>query len=378
MKWNGVSCGILTLVLLSALAAQAAEPETDGSARNARTGQKAKEKPASVAARVATVNGRPILVEEILSVCYLALQNPGVKNLPDKERSQKEREILDAAREKLIDLELIIQDMEQKFSVNKTAEKAWQRVRDAASKEFDRWEHNLRDSQHFQDFAKALAVYPEKPGKPLDAFEEYLRLMGSSPQIARRQLERQFMANEFAKHMTCGGLRADYLMIQEYYNSHPEEFQVADMVKWQDLFIDATQHPSHDAARRLANALAERVRKGEDFVVLAREFDNGVASYRPNALGEGKKRGEIRPFEAEPILFQMRNGDVTVVELSTGYHVVKLVKRTSAGLTPLNAKVQKRIKDKLVQETYLREMKRYVADLRRKATIEKPDLIWKE
>ncbi len=192
--------------------------------------------------------------------------------------------------------------------------------------------------------------------------------------MARRQMERHFMSTEFAKHMISKYLTsADHLAIQAYYYDHPEEFQVSDSVEWQDIFIEAGQHPSRDAARRFAEVLAARGRSGEDFARLAQEFDNGYAHKVPNALGEGMKRGEIRPLEAEPVLFGMRDGDVNLVEMTTGYHIVKLVKRTRAGLMPFDAKVQKRIKEKLMQEIYIREMKRYVTDLRRKAIIEKAD-----
>ena len=73
--------------------------------------------------------------------------------------------------------------------------------------------------------------------------------------------------------------------ILAYYENHPEEFKVDDNVVWQDLFINASRHPSREAARKLAEVLLERARKGEDFVRLAKEYDNGVSSLSPRAEG---------------------------------------------------------------------------------------------
>src|SRR5262249_39613114 len=127
--------------------------------------------------------------------------------------------------------------------------------------------------------------------------------------------------------------------------------------------------PGGGAARAFAEVLANRVRKGEDFVRLAEEYDNGDSQYRKYE-GAGRKRGEIRPAEAESVLFGLKDGDAAVVEIGSGFHVVRLVKRERAGPMPFDDKVQKQIRDKLRGELFQREMKRIVTELRRKAVVE--------
>lgn len=188
----------------------------------------------------------------------------------------------------------------------------------------------------------------------------------------RRQWERRFLFREYIRQRVEPSLnRVGHEQIVEYYEKHPEEFKVEDKVEWQDLFIAAAQHPTREDARKLAAVLAERVGRGEDFARLANEFDNGDAKFR-GAEGQGSKRGEIRPSEAEVVLFQLRDGQVgPLVELPTGFHVIRLVKRTHAGTLPFNdEKVQKQIRDKLRGEVFEREMKRIIGDLRRKSVIE--------
>jgi parvulin-like peptidyl-prolyl isomerase len=118
----------------------------------------------------------------------------------------------------------------------------------------------------------------------------------------------------------------------------------------------------------LAEQLAERARGGEDFAKLAEKYDNGDSSFR-RGEGIGTKRGEIKPSEAENVLFQLKDGETAVVELEKGFHVVRLVKRDYAGQTPFDVKTQKQIKDKLTNEIGQVEIKRIVNTLKREAVI---------
>jgi parvulin-like peptidyl-prolyl isomerase len=157
--------------------------------------------------------------------------------------------------------------------------------------------------------------------------------------------------------------------IEQYYQEHLGDFQVVDIVNWQDIFIDASRFPSRAAARAFAEQLAARARAGEDFSKLL-QYDNGDSSYR-NGEGCGQHRGEIRPLEAEPILFRMRDGEVgPVIEIPTGYHVIRLTKRTYAGTLPLDQKTQDDVRKKLQYQVFEREAKRLVADLKQHAAIE--------
>ncbi len=117
----------------------------------------------------------------------------------------------------------------------------------------------------------------------------------------------------------------------------------------------------------------QRVRQGEDFVALSQEFDNGESGRFRKGAGQGHKHGEIFPPEAEPLLFGMHEGDMTVVECGHGFHVIRLLKRQHAGPIPFDAKVQKEIHDKLREIVFKRERESIVKELKRKAVIDRCD-----
>ena len=65
------------------------------------------------------------------------------------------------------------------------------------------------------------------------------------------------------------------------------------------------------------------------------------------------------------------DGDVgPLIELSTGFHVIRLVKREYAGRKPFDVPVQILIREKLRQEIAAREMKKMINELKKTALIE--------
>ena len=138
---------------------------------------------------------------------------------------------------------------------------------------------------------------------------------------------------------------------------------------WQDIFLDASRYPSREAAHQFAVELIAKAKAGADFRQLVTQFDQGNSSYL-NGEGYGHRRGEIKPPDAEPVLFNMKDGELGLVELTNGFHVIRLVKREYAGLKPLDDKTQTAIRNKLQGETWQREYDRILRELKRTATIE--------
>src|SRR5262245_50148792 len=133
-------------------------------------------------------------------------------------------------------------------------------------------------------------------------------MQGLSLEGVRRQVERNFMAMEYMRNRLEAAIeRVGHEQIREYYGGHPEEIQIANSVTWQDIFLDAGKYSNREAARQFAVQLIAKARAGEDFRQLVTQYDQGNSSYL-NGEGYGHRRGEIKPPEAEPVLFQMREG----------------------------------------------------------------------
>lgn len=305
------------------------------------------------AARVgATVNKVAILNEEVLAAAYQGLV--AARDLPEPERTQRRAEVWNQTLNQLVEREVVLQDAFAKLE-KAGGKKNIEKLTGEASDQFDK---------------TVLRTWMKASGsKTEDDFRDFLKSQGVSLDMLRRQWERNFMAMEYLRSMVHPYQeRVGPQQIRDYYEKHPDEFQRPDSVQWQDLFVEAERYPSRDEARRFAEGVAERARKGEDFAKLAEQYDNGDSSFRKGE-GIGSKHGEIKPPEAETTLFQMKDGEVDVVELETGFHVVRVIKRVEAGLVDFDVKTQKRIKEKLGNETAQLEMKRIVSKLKREAVI---------
>jgi parvulin-like peptidyl-prolyl isomerase len=308
-----------------------------------------------VAAIRATVNGVPILDQEVLAASLGLLQ--GANHLPEPERSQQIALVKNKVLDMLIERELILQDVKNRFSKGPAA-KFLEKLKEAGEKEFDR--------QIVRTTKKKYNL------KTDDDLKSFLANQGLSLESLRRQWERTFIYQQYLQFLAGPKLdRIGHEAIDEYYHNHPEEFQAQDSVEWQDIFIAASRFRSRDEARQFAESLRARATAGADFAALAKEHDMGTSRFT-GGTGIGEKRGEIRPREAEAVVFRLRDGEVgELVELENGFHIVRVVKRVYAGQKPFDEATQDAIRDKLKGEVLNREVKSYIASLTLHATIEK-------
>jgi hypothetical protein len=306
-----------------------------------------------VASRVrATVNGRPILDDELREACWLPLRE--IANLPQPQLGLRQKEILQQKLNELIDREVLYGEAEDRLLKR---EQVWKKLMEFGDKEFDK---TIRSMQH------------RSGAKNEDELREVLAAQGMTMFNLKRQIVRGFVANEFARSRIFP--RIDQLghnELRRYYDEHPGEFQNEDRVKWEDIFIDADSpaFKGRSEARQLAEQVAEQARLGASMAVLSEQYNMGESKYR-KAEGMGGKRGEIKPIEVEPYLFQMQEGQVMIVELPTGYHIIRLAQRDFAGPQPFDERTQNEIRKKLTSIIADREYKRLIKELRSKATIQ--------
>ena len=333
-------------------------PDTEVQAGNSGTliNVSAKDIPAVAEGKVtsrirAVVNGQAILDTEVREAVGPYMIE--TLQFPEPERTNRQKEIIERETSRLIERELLLQDA---FALLGKREAFLGKLKGAASKEFDKTLRTMKSRLNF---------------KSDDELKAYLRSQGMTVEGVRRQIERNFMSMEYLRSLIFPAIdRINPEQLLEYYQQHPSEFEVTDNVKWQDIFIDAGRFPDRQLARQFAQDIVAKAQAGEDFQKLAVKYDNGDSSYR-NGEGFGTRRGEIKPAEAERILFALRDGQIgPIIELGNGFHVVRLVKREYAGRMPFDEKTQTAIRNKLTGLIWDRENKRIVANLRNKATIE--------
>lgn len=103
-------------------------------------------------------------------------------------------------------------------------------------------------------------------------------------------------------------------------------------------------------ARKKAQFVLDRVRKGEDFAKLAKENSDDPGSKDNGGEYDFFGRGKMVP-EFEKAAFALKPGEVSgLVETEFGYHIIKLEARRIAASPATDQKVRREITDKLMQE----------------------------
>jgi parvulin-like peptidyl-prolyl isomerase len=294
---------------------------------------------ATHAAVRAWVNGRPIFDDEVL--LQLEMTNP---DAPRGVSGEKITQAYNKTLTSIIELEIAYQDAVKKLE--KGNPKALEKLKEMVHQEYEKQSRGIR---------KAVSD---------DKFQEI------APTF-RRQLERQFIGMEYIRSRIYGQVNSiGYLEVKDYYDAHLNEFQKIESVKWQHAFIAVNaQRPTLADARRFGESLLDQVRRGADFETIAK-FDDGDSKTR-NSVGFGSRKGEIQPAELEMYLFEMKDGQIgPIVEISTGVHLFRLVQRDPGGQIPLNDPVQAQIKNKIRNQIFEREFKRFVQDLKSRAVVE--------
>ena len=160
--------------------------------------------------------------------------------------------------------------------------------------------------------------------------------------------------------------------INSYYNEHLNEFEE---VRARHILISTQPQPpapgakpdeqpkalSKDEARKKAEEVLAKVRKGEDFAALAKQYSDD-----PGSKDKGGEytfgRGQMDP-DFEKAAFNLKPGEVSEpVETRFGYHIIKL-EDTREAKFPAYEEVKAKIEQGLVQQ----KLAKYREELKSKA-----------
>jgi parvulin-like peptidyl-prolyl isomerase len=294
----------------------------------------------------AWVNGKPIFHEDVMQAILPELAR--LRGMSQRQAEQRAQEVYDLVLDQFIDRELLYQDAMHKLQVNP---KALKKLKEIQKEEFQKRLTEIRIKNKMTD----------------EQFMDSLRRAGLTLQHMQRTEERKFFADEYLRSLIFPLIQrgASYATLKEYYDNHASEFQRLDSVDWQDIFIASgtKRNPTREHAYRFAVEIANRLRQGADIARLI-EFDDGDSKSR-NGEGSGHHADEIAPPQLARFLFGMCEGEVgPIVEIETGFHVIRVTRREFAGPIPFDEKTQKIISHKLRNEVAERESKRIVHELR--------------
>jgi peptidyl-prolyl cis-trans isomerase SurA len=276
------------------------------------------------------------------------------RDLPGAARVAKEKTLYAEELRRIIERELILDDMYAKLKKQGRLTLV-DEIKEFAEKAAD---------QNLRAIRKGSGLSSD------EEFQSMLRAQGLTQPVIRRQMERQLMADEYVRSaIKEKGRTPGFADIRADYEQHPDEFKTDDKVKWLDIFISFNKHPTRQAAYQHADKVRTEAANGTDFVALVKQHDNGLA-IGAGGVGVGSKRGEIQPPDVEKTVWSLKAGEVSnLVETPTGYHIVKVAEREYAGIRAFDVKAQHQIREKLLRQYREAEYHRLIEELWRKGAV---------
>jgi peptidyl-prolyl cis-trans isomerase C len=204
-----------------------------------------------------------------------------------------------------------------------------------------------------------------------DEFKTALLKMKTSEAALKSQLRKGMGIQQFVDKEFVQKVKVPEEEVKDFYKKQPDLFKEPEQVKASHILIkfDAQADKSaKDQAKTKIEEIQKKLKGGEDFAVLAKEFSEGPSNVKGGDLGYFKRGQMVQPFA--DAAFKLEPGVVSdIVETRFGYHLIKVMdKKPESVVSYENAK--DKIVNYLKQEKTGKELQRYVEELRQKAVIE--------
>jgi hypothetical protein len=304
---------------------------------------------------LATVNGVPIMETELEHAMFPVQLMP----VNDPESARRRATYTKLFLERLIDVELLTQDMNLRFNKSPGGKRTIEKLKDMAEREFETTVHKQIKDMQLQ-------------GE--DEFKTLLKQFNLTYERRRDFVQRSMIADQYEQYLfSLVREEIGQRQIEDYYREHIDEFTPqVDTFEWEDIFLDFSKYPEpqRESAQARAFDIVQRLRAGAKVADML-EYDDGDSRSR-GGRGDGSHRGQVQPPEVEPVLIKLKDGEIgPLVVMQTGIHIVRMVHRQNAHeVQPFDAKMQKLIREKLQQDIGPRLRKHIMDDLHRKAQIE--------
>jgi parvulin-like peptidyl-prolyl isomerase len=201
-------------------------------------------------------------------------------------------------------------------------------------------------------------------------FDAALERSGLTKDELRADTRKTLLANRLLDDVVWKGLPpVSEQQARKFYDENVAAFTTEGRVHVRYLLLRSPPQGAERAkVKEKAEALRKQIAGGASFDALARRNSEHGSAMKGGDLGFIEP-GSLPP-EVEAAAMRLDRGGLSnVIETSTGFHLVQVVERRGAGITPFE-KVRKEIVQTLTEDEKRRRQEAFVAELRKKAKIE--------
>jgi peptidyl-prolyl cis-trans isomerase C len=204
------------------------------------------------------------------------------------------------------------------------------------------------------------------------AYKEALEEMAVSEKEIRAQIQRSLAINQLLDTNVRQKITVTEEESKKFYNNNPNLFKLPEQAKASHILIklapDAEESKKNQARKKI-ETVQKKVRKGEDFGLLAKDNSEGPSAKVGGDLGYFTRGQMVKPFE--DAAFALNVGEVSgIVETQFGYHLIKVTDKKPAGTIPYK-EIRLRLKQHLKNEKEKTDIQVYIENLKKSATIKR-------
>lgn len=157
-----------------------------------------------------------------------------------------------------------------------------------------------------------------------------------------------------------------------FFENNPQYFKKPEEVKASHILIQVTQEASAEeklTARGKIEEVQEKLKTGEDFALLAKQYSEGPSNVRGGDLGYFDRKKMVKPFA--DAAFALKTGQVSdIIQTRFGFHLIKVIDKKPKSVYEFE-NIKDRLSQLLRQQKIQEETMSYLAELRKTANIQR-------
>lgn len=224
----------------------------------------------------------------------------------------------------------------------------------------------VADSEVDEQVATIKKRFPKE-----EEFTGALSKMGITEKDLRKQFSEGMAIKKMIDQEVASKISVSEADAKAFYDAHPDLFKMPERVRASHILVKVDQNASDEDKAKAREKLTEagkRIKKGEDFAVIAKEVSECPSAAKGGDL-DYFQRGQMVP-EFEEVAFALKPGETSdIVTTQFGFHIIKVVDKKEAGSVPFD-EVKERVEQHLKQEKVNEQLTQYVSQLKSKANVE--------
>jgi peptidyl-prolyl cis-trans isomerase SurA len=262
---------------------------------------------------------------------------------------------------------IIVQAVDDMLLVQRARELGYKMSDD----QYQKFIENLKADNHLQDDA---------------AFNKALAEQGLTKEQLKKNLEEGYLRQAVQQSEIMSHAQMTDQEARQYYATHQAEFMMPAKVVLREILVAVPTESASgqtsfnagldEAARAKANAIHDRLAKGEDFATVAAEVSDSPSKATGGVIGEVNVNDMSDALR--PLVDVLKPGDITPpIRTQRGYQILKLDSRSAEQPKPFDD-VREAIGQKIYEQRVDGETQKYLDKVRAQALIEWKDETLKE